>query len=410
MQMSLVQMYQRENSKMVIVNKIAATAMMLLLLVSCQRESLSQRMVRSEMQRCPTAADLDGQQGQLKWNYTTGLELLAFLDAATRSNAGASALQYVDSWYDAIIGEDGTVNGKYKRSNYSLDHVCPARTLLQLYEITGKQKYRAAMDSIYAQIQSQPRTEARAFWHKKIYPHQVWLDGLYMAHPFYAAYSNKYLSAEEADANYTDIATQFRTAYYRCYDPATRLLRHAWDESRTMFWADPQTGQSDHAWGRALGWYSMALVDVLELLPETAPGREDLVRILRSIFDRLPEYADPATGMWYQVLDCPGREGNYVEATCSAMFVYSMLKGIRLGLLDIPSETAREKYDAFVRTFIVREGDLVSLERCCEVAGLGGKDNRRGDYDYYINERVRANDPKGIGPAVWAALEMELCK
>ncbi len=154
----------------------------------------------------------------------------------------------------------------------------------------------------------------------------------------------------------------------------------------------------------------MALVDVLELLPETAPGREDLVRILRSIFDRLPEYADPATGMWYQVLDCPGREGNYVEATCSAMFVYSMLKGIRLGLLDIPSETAREKYDAFVRTFIVREGDLVSLERCCEVAGLGGKDNRRGDYDYYINERVRANDPKGIGPAVWAALEMELCK
>ena len=154
----------------------------------------------------------------------------------------------------------------------------------------------------------------------------------------------------------------------------------------------------------------MALVDVLELLPETVSGRGDLVRILQGIFDKLPEYADSASGMWYQVLDSPGREGNYVEATCSAMFVYSMLKGIRLGILEIPLKTAREKYDAFVRTFVTRDGGLVSLERCCEVAGLGGKDNRRGDYDYYINERVRANDPKGIGPAIWAALEMEACK
>ena len=382
------------------------------LLTACTaREPLSQAVVRSEMQRNPAASYIDGLEGKLKWNYTTGLELKAFLDASTTpGQAGGDVLDYVDAWYDAIIAEDGTIGVNYKKSNYSTDHICPARTLFQLYDITGKEKYRLAMDRIYEQVLEQPRTPEGGFWHKQIYPNQMWLDGLYMAQPFYAEYTMRFVPDSLKAVRFEDIALQFRTVAEHTFDPATGLYRHAWDSSRGMFWADPQTGQSDHAWGRALGWYSMALVDVLELLPETAPGREDLVRILRSIFDRLPEYADPATGMWYQVLDCPGREGNYVEATCSAMFVYSMLKGIRLGLLDIPSETAREKYDAFVRTFIVREGDLVSLERCCEVAGLGGKDNRRGDYDYYINERVRANDPKGIGPAVWAALEMELCK
>ena len=366
------------------------------------------QIVRSEMVRNPEASRIDGQEGKLKWNYTTGLELKAFLDVYDRYG-NKELLDYVDAWYDAIIDSCGRIY-KYKVSNYSTDHICPGRTLFRLYELTGKEKYRMAMDTLWRQIQGQPRTPEGGFWHKKVYPQQMWLDGLYMAQPFYAEYTLRFVPDSLKAVRFEDIALQFRTVAEHTFDPATGLYRHAWDSSRGMFWADPQTGQSDHAWGRALGWYSMALVDVLELLPETAPGREDLVRILRSIFDRLPEYADPATGMWYQVLDCPGREGNYVEATCSAMFVYSMLKGIRLGLLDIPSETAREKYDAFVRTFIVREGDLVSLERCCEVAGLGGKDNRRGDYDYYINERVRANDPKGIGPAVWAALEMELCK
>ena len=375
----------------------------LCLLVSCRQEPLSRRMMESEMRRCPTAAELDGMAGRLKWNYTTGLELLAFLDAA-----GPSAMEYVDSWYDAIIREDGSVGANYKLSNFSLDHVCPARTLFKLYDATGKQKYRVAMDSIYRQVKLQPRTEAGAFWHKKIYPYQVWLDGLYMGEPFYAEYSAKYLNDSEINANFDDIALQFRVAYDKCYDPATGLLRHAWDESRSMFWANPETGQSDHAWGRALGWYMMALVDVLDWVPEDHPAGTELKNILCTLLDKLQEYDDPATGMWYQVLDCPGREGNYIESTCSAMFTYTYLKAADKGYAPQYKNYARKLYRKLVKTFIREDPDgSITLTECCAVAGLGGKENRRGDYDYYINEKKCENDPKGVGPFIWASLIYE---
>ena len=370
----------------------------LCLLVSCRQEPLSRRMMESEMGRCPTAAELDGMGGKLKWNYTTGLELLSFLDASDES------LEYVDSWYDAIIREDGSVGANYKLSNYSLDHVCPARTLFKLYEATGSEKYRAAMDSIYRQIKLQPRTEAGAFWHKKIYPYQVWLDGLYMGEPFYAEYSAKYLNDSEISTNFDDIALQFRVAYDKCYDPATGLLRHAWDESRSMFWANPETGQSDHAWGRALGWYMMALVDVLDWVPENHPAGTELKNILCTLLDKLQEYDDPATGMWYQVLDCPGREGNYIESTCSAMFTYAYLKAADKGYAPQYKQYARKLYRKLVKTFIREEKDgAITLTECCAVAGLGGKENRRGDYEYYINEKKCENDPKGVGPFIWAS-------
>ncbi|MBO4427328.1 MAG: glycoside hydrolase family 88 protein, partial [Bacteroidales bacterium] len=295
---------------------------------SCSSAPLSLKMAESEIRRNPTAAELDGRGGELKWNYTTGLELKAFLDVAVAGSGQTEAItSYVEAWYDAIIAEDGSIGGKYKRSNYNVDHICPARTLFALYDITGKEKYRAAMDSIYMQICGQPRSfveldgyEAGAFWHKKVYPNQQWLDGLYMALPFYAEYNLRYIRSQtEKDVNFDDIANQFRIAYDHCYDPQTKLLRHAWDSSRKMFWCDPVTGQSAHAWGRAMGWYMMALVDVLDFVPEEHPGRQHLLGILDKLLTVLPEYADKATGMWYQVLDCPGREGNYVESTCSAM-------------------------------------------------------------------------------------------
>lgn len=395
-------------------------------LFACDRQPLSRRMMESEMRRCPTAADLDGMAGRLKWNYTTGLELLSFLDSgpsatgkgqacdpqgadsACIARPKASALQYVDAWYDSIIREDGSVGANYKLSNYSLDHVCPARTLFNLYDQTGREKYRAAMDSIYRQIKLQPRTEAGAFWHKKIYPYQVWLDGLYMGEPFYAEYSAKYLNDSEISANFDDIALQFRVAYDKCYDPATGLLRHAWDESRSMFWANPESGQSDHAWGRALGWYMMALVDVLDWVPENHPAGTELKNILCTLLDKLQEYDDPATGMWYQVLDCPGREGNYIESTCSAMFTYVYLKAAAKGYAPEYGKYARRLYRKLVKTFIREEKDgTITLTECCAVAGLGGKENRRGDYDYYINEKKCENDPKGVGPFIWASLYNE---
>ena len=379
---------------------------------------LSQRVVLSEMARCPEAGYIDGLEGKLKWNYTTGLELKAFLDVYEMAGQAGhdigdrhsrldreSILSYVDSWYDAIIDSTGTIY-KYKKGNYSQDHICPGRTLFQLYDLTGKEKYRVAMDTLYSQLQSQPRTPEGGFWHKQIYPQQMWLDGLYMAEPFYAEYTARFVTDSlSQDKNYGDIVLQFTTVYNNTYDAATGLLRHAWDSSHEMFWCNPETGQSDHAWGRALGWYAMALVDVIEIMPD-GPYKDCLIGILNNVYQVLPLYADRETGMWFQVLDQPYREGNYLEATCSAMFTYAWLKGCRLGVLG-NLEGAKQSYQSLLNTFVTEEEGLVNLNQCCEVAGLGGKDNRRGDYEYYINERVRANDPKGIGPLIWAALEFE---
>ena len=362
---------------------------------------LSVEVVRSEISRNPEASYIDGQEGKLKWNYTTGLELKAMLDATNES------LDYVDAWYDAIIDSAGTIY-KYKKSNFSLDHICPGRTLFQLYDITGKEKYRAAMDTLYSQLQDQPRTPEGGFWHKAVYPNQMWLDGLYMAQPFYAEYTNRYVQDSTARAvNYDDIVHQFQLVYDGTYDPETGLLRHAWDSSHEMFWSDEETGQSAHSWGRAMGWYAMALVDVAELLPEGSEWKDEVIGLLKSVYEALPLYADHTTGMWYQVLDRPYADGNYLEATCNAMFVYTWLKGVRLGFLE-GRESAVQAYEALLKTFVTKDDDgLVNLNDCCEVAGLGGKQNRSGDFDYYISEPVRSNDPKGIGPLIWAALEYE---
>ena len=369
---------------------------------------LSQKVARSEMARNQEASYIDGLGGTLKWNYTTGLELKAMLDASRSFDKPQDDIvKYVDAWYDAVIAEDGTIGGKYKKSNYSSDHICPGRTLFQLYELKGKEKYRLAMDKLYGQILEMPRTPEGGFWHKKIYPDQMWLDGLYMVEPFYAEYTSMYVPFEQQAANFADIAHQFNLVAEKTFDPVTGLYRHAWDSSHNMFWCDPVSGQSQHAWGRALGWYCMAIVDVLPFLPDDTPGKDRMLKTLRGIVKTLPAYADPETGMWYQVLDRPGAEGNYVESTASAMFTYAMLKGCRYGWLDC-LDYAKDCYGKLLNTFVTVDKDgLVNLNQCCAVAGLGGKENRSGDYDYYIHERIRSNDPKGIGPLIWAALEYE---
>ena len=329
----------------------------------------------------------------------------AFLDVRD-AYGGDDILQYVDDWYDLCIGNDGHVK-YYYTGDYSVDKVCPARTMYQLYDDTGKVKYRQAVDSVMARLATHPRTSEGAFWHKSVYPYQVWLDGVYMAEPFQAEYAVRY--AQDKEAAWAEIINEFTVAARHTYDPVTRLYRHAWDETRSMFWCDPETGQSKHCWGRALGWYCMGLVDVLDRIPEGVGGRGQLLEILRGIVDVLPTFADPETGMWYQVLDCPGREGNYLEATCSAMFSYTLLKGVRLGLLDASLEDyARKVYDGLVRTFISEDDNgLLNINQCCSVGGLGGDARRTGDYDYYLSEPIRANDPKGVGPFIWASLEME---
>lgn len=379
--------------------------------ISCVKESepYSVRMVRSEISRNPDALHLDGRQGQRKWNYTTGLELLSFWDAAQMYDL-EDVRQYVRDWADTMTTVSGDVH-TYKRSNYNVDHICPARVFFDLDDAYGKEtpRYRNVVDMIREQIDSQPRTEGGEFWHKQIYPHQVWLDGLYMALPFYAEYTSRFSPQEQRDSLYADIVDQFIKAARNTYDAKTGLFRHAWDESRSMFWCDPQTGLSEHAWGRANGWVAASLVDVLDYIPQDNPGRTQLIGLLNYFLEVLPKWADPQTGMWYQVLDCPGREGNYLESTCSIMFTYAFLKGLRLGYIDQShKEYVMGLYGKFIDTFIRENEDgSISMTNCCSVGGLGGKQMRKGDYEYYLSEPIIENDCKGVGPFIWASLEWE---
>ena len=388
------------------------TAAMLLLVVSSvfaedADRPYSVRMMDSEMLRNPDATWLDGRQGKLKWNYTTGLELLSFLDVADRYGL-PYAVDYVRNWADTMADSNGNVV-TYKKENYNVDHICPGRIYYRLYYRTGGQKYRRVLRKLREQLDSQPRTAEGAFWHKQVYPHQVWLDGLYMAQPFYAEYTKKFSSKKDRDSLFSDICNHFDVAARHTFDSRTGLFRHAWDESRSMFWADSLTGQSAHAWGRACGWYAMALAETIDYLPEKHPGREDLIGKFRYIMEKLPEYADPQTGMWYQVLDCPGQPGNYIEATASAMFVYSYLKGVRQGWLSEDwRDYSQDLYRKFINAFVKENPDgTISIASCCSVAGLGGKQMRSGTYDYYLSEPVIDNDCKGVGPFIWASLEYE---
>ena len=373
------------------------------------QEPYSIRMIRSEMQRSPDATYLDGREGQRKWNYTTGLELKSFLDAAKRYEL-PEVVDYVRAWADTMATEKGEIYS-YKKSNYNVDHICPARIYFDLHDMYGEQdkRYRRVTRKVREQLDTHPRTESGEFWHKQVYPHQVWLDGFYMALPFYAEYTRRYAPKEQKDSLFADIAHQFTAGAKNTYDPKTGLFRHAWDESRTMFWCDPETGLSEHAWGRATGWYAIALVEVLDYMPKDHPGHKELVEQLNYLLEVLPKWADPQTGMWYQVLDCPEREGNYQEATCSIMFTYAFLKGLRRGYIDRSHEDyILGLYPKFIDRFIRENADgTISMTDCCAVGGLGGKQMRKGDFDYYLSEPIIENDCKGVGPFIWASLEWE---
>ena len=372
-------------------------------------EPYSIRMIRSEIQRNPEGTYLDGRNGERKWNYTTGLELKSFMDATKRYDL-PDVVEYVKAWADTMTTDEGKVH-TYKLSNYNVDHICPARIYFDLNDMYGAQdrRYRRVLRTIRKQIDTQPRTESGEFWHKQIYPHQVWLDGFYMALPFYAEYTMRYAPKDQKDSLYADIVHQFVAGAKNTYDSKTGLFRHAWDESKSMFWCDPETGLSEHAWGRATGWYAVALVEVLDYLPKSDPGYAVLVDQLNYLLEVLPKWADKETGMWYQVLDCPDREGNYQESTCSIMFTYAFLKGLRRGYIDDShSEYIKGLYPKFIERFIKENPDgTISMTDCCAVGGLGGKQMRKGDFAYYLSEPIIDNDCKGVGPFIWASLEWE---
>ncbi|HOF93867.1 MAG TPA: glycoside hydrolase family 88 protein, partial [Bacteroidales bacterium] len=305
-----------------------------LLFAACGQKTtkpLSVRMAESEMIRTPVPTDLDGCEGRLKWNYTHGLELLAFMDLYDASG-DERFWNYAARYADTMINSQAEIVS-YKKTNYNIDHICPGRILFRMYDRTGEAKYKMAMDTLFSQLQTHPRTSDGGFWHKKVYPYQMWLDGLYMGPPFYAEYISRYVDASNQQDLFADVVHQFVTVGKHTYDTVTGVYRHGWDESRAMFWADKETGQSAHCWGRGLGWYVMGLVDALDYIPGQGQ-RQALIDILKGIYEVLPKYADPQTGMWYQVLELPEREGNYQESTASIMFVYGLLKGVKTGVFD----------------------------------------------------------------------------
>jgi len=362
----------------------------------------SVRMADSEMKRHPALWMVDFVT-EKKWNYTQGLEGLAFI-RLSESTGEEKYFNFAKGYADSLIDANGQILN-YKKSNFNIDQVNPGRMLLLLYDKTGDNRYKIAADTLRKQLKEQPRTSEGGFWHKKIYPHQMFLDGLYMGSPFYADYAKRFNEPEA----YKDVVNQFMLSAAHTYDPATGLYKHAWDESKEMGWADKVTGQSPHAWGRAMGWYSMAIVDVLDYIPENQQGRDELIIILNNIAGAIAKIQDPVTGGWYQVLDRSGEKGNYIETSCTSMFTYALLKGVRKGYLDEKYlVNARNAYQGLIKNFItVDENGVVSLTKVCGVAGLGGNPYRDGSYEYYINEQIRDNDPKGVAPFIMASLEYE---
>ena len=364
----------------------------------------AERIAQSEIQHNPELWMADFLT-KPKWDYTQGLIAKAMLETYL-ATGDTTYLAYVEAFADYFIQEDGSIL-TYDLTKYNLDRVNGGNFLYLLDSIDSQPRYQAAIRLLRSQLATQPRTTEGGFWHKQIYPSQMWLDGLYMAEPFYAHYA-LWDSTAEADAIFDDVVLQFSVVDKHTLNPATGLNYHGWDESHAQAWADSLTGCSPHTWGRAEGWYVMAICDVLDYLPENHAGRSQLIAILNRVCTALLRYQDPATGMWYQVPDLPEAEGNYTESTCSAMFCYALAKGARMGYLPAEYRSiAARAFDGLWQSAVVENEDgTLSLTRCCAVAGLGGTPYRSGTYDYYIHEKIRDNDPKGIGPLILAALEL----
>ena len=336
------------------------------------------------------------------WNYIDGCMITALLSMAEITGE-KTYFDFAERFIDAFVEEDGTIR-TYDPSKRTLDDINEGRVLFELYDRTGKTKYKKAADYLMEQLRLQPRTAEGSFWHKKIYPNQVWLDGVYMAQPFAALYEKRF-----GRGDYGDVLRQIRVVREHMQDPKTGLYYHGYDQSRKAFWADKDTGLSQNFWLRAIGWFSVALADLTEILP-AGGAREELSGIFRDLMESAARFADEETGLYWQVVDRAGEPGNYLESSGSSMLAYAMLKGARLGVL--PKEYAakgRKTFDGIVKKYLSFDEDgQLELGGICLVAGLGPEDNRRrdGTYAYYISEPVVKNDAKGVAPLLLCYTEV----
>lgn len=339
----------------------------------------------------------------VKWSYDQGV-ILKGIEGLWLQTGNGAYFNYMQKSMDHFVDDDGNIR-TYKREDYNIDNILCGRILLTLFKVTGKQKYYKAAFILREQLRQQPRLNDGGFWHKKIYPYQMWLDGLYMAEPFYAEWAATF----SEDSSFNDIARQFILIEKHARDGKTGLLYHGYDESKKEAWANKATGVSPNFWGRAMGWYGMALVDALEYFPVNHPQRKNLVAILNRLATSIEKVQDPGTGLWWDVLNLPGKKGNYLEASASNMFVYTLAKGVRLGYLPASFlAVAKNGYAGILKKFMTNVNGQTNLEGTVSVSGLGGKPYRDGSFHYYVNEKVVTNDPKGVGAFLLASDEMEM--
>ena len=379
-------------------------------------KNYSEWLTYSEMKRVPHSYLLDF-SSKPKWSYVMGIEMEGMLDTYEHYKEGNNAiLDYLKEYPAKMIDEKGNITG-YKYEDFNLDNVRTAKFILRMHNLFPTKGTEKALKTLFKQLQNQPRTKEGVYWHKAIYANQVWLDGIFMGLPFYCNYAVQTMKPKKAQKYLNDAVDQMVKTDYRTYDEKTQLWKHAWDETHQQFWANKEDGKSQHCWARALGWYVMAMTECLDAMPENYARRQEVIDLLNKAMKSVVKYQDKKTGVWYDVLDVKS-DKNYLESTASSMFAYVLLKGYRKGYLSEEYLKAGVKaYNGILKQFIKVNADkTISLTRCCAVSGLGPgpgpyvkKPNykRDGSFEYYMSEPIRDNDAKGVGPFIWASLEME---
>lgn len=373
------------------------------LFVACiAKAQLSAEVSQTAMNIWKDSFMLEGDKAP-KWRYDQGV-ILKGIAGVWYATGDKQYFDYIQKSMDYYVSNDGKIKG-YKQAEYNIDHVNNGKLLLLLYKVTGKEKYYKAAKLLREQLQSHPRTSEGSFWHKKIYPNQVWLDGLYMGQSFYAQWAQEF----GEDSVFNDIAKQFVNIEKHARDAKTGLLYHGWDESKAEKWADKQTGLSPNVWARALGWYGMAMVDVLDYFPENHKGRKEIINVLNRFAKAVTAVQDNETGLWYDVVNLPNEPKNYFESSGSAMLVYTLAKAVRKEYINVKYIlNAQKGYTGLVNKFIAKENGQTNFTGTVAVSGLGGKPYRDGSFEYYMSEPVITNDPKGVGAFINAAVEMEM--
>lgn len=386
----------------------------ILILYSCEKKKettsdtpWSVKMAKSEITRFPEAWMIEKAKSP-RWGYTHGCVAKSMIDMFDHTQ-DSIYYYYGKGYADTLLTDEGIIK-TFKLEKYNIDNINPGKILLRLYRDTKDPKYKVAIDTLMLQLKQHPRTKDGGLWHKQIYPHQMWLDGIYMASPFLAEYASDFDQPEIFD----DVLNQILLMDKNSYDPQTGLFYHGWDESKEQIWADKTTGRSPNFWSRSIGWYGMAMLDVLDFLPEDYKGRDKIISIINKMAEGIIKWQDAESGVWYQVTNMGSKEGNYLESSGSSMFVYFLYKAIDKGYISQQDyKTATDKaFSGLINEFIKQEDDgTYSITNCCAVAGLGGKPKYRdGSFEYYIAEPVIINDPKSVPAFIWAAIEHEKSK